>query len=203
MIHRQSLSSQKQKASWYSVRPIQFIMFYVQYLYLCKNHSFVTIGLSSLTSILLFYLKLNFKIIFKTWRSLFIINIIVIKAIFSVLCLLEEILYHQLRPPRQPGGNWAGSDCFLVQTVLRYSNTPQVTANKGLSLRVVPLPTPTGPTTGWSWWRWSSSLADISETNNFSTSHLELYWMSTPLNIPFIPGLLKIWFVIYWSWDTN
>ena len=39
---------------------------YVQYLYLCKNHSFVTIGHSSLTSILLFYLKLNFKIIFKT-----------------------------------------------------------------------------------------------------------------------------------------
>ena len=29
---------------------------------------------------------------------------------------------------------WAGSGCVLVQTVLRY-NTPQVTANKGLSLR--------------------------------------------------------------------
>ena len=37
-----------------------------KYLYLRKNHFFVTIGLSSLTSILLFYLKLNFKIIFKT-----------------------------------------------------------------------------------------------------------------------------------------
>ena len=69
-----------------------------------------------------------------------------IKAIFSVLCLLEEILYHQLRPPRQPGGDWAGSDCVLVQTVLRYSNTPQVSL---------------------------------------------FYWMSTPLNIPFIPGLQR------------
>ena len=32
---------------------------------------------------------------------------------------LAEAGTDQLRPPRQPGGDWAGSGCVLVQTVLR------------------------------------------------------------------------------------
>ena len=49
---------------------------------------------------------------------------------------------------------------------------------------------------------WFNFYCDVSQTNNFSTSSLELrmvrkmvspfYWMSTPLNIPSIPGLLKV-----------